>query len=90
MLARTLRIHTGSLRTALHVRLARRHFTSGLQNGFLDLALALPLPPDWPTYSSAIILTTVAGRALLTLPFSVWVRTLAGISRPSVLLIAVI
>ncbi|KAI0320673.1 60Kd inner membrane protein-domain-containing protein [Amylostereum chailletii] len=52
----------------------RRHFTAGLTEGFLDLALALPLPPSWPVYSSTIILITVATRLVFTVPFSIWAK----------------
>ncbi|KAG5648980.1 hypothetical protein DXG03_000329 [Asterophora parasitica] len=36
-----------------------------------DLALALPIPPSLPTYSTTIILTTIAARFAL-LPVSIW------------------
>ncbi|KAI0030706.1 membrane insertase OXA1/ALB3/YidC, partial [Vararia minispora EC-137] len=45
-----------------------------LQDGFMDLALALPFPLGWPPYATTIILATVASRIMLTLPFSLWAR----------------
>jgi inner membrane protein COX18 len=51
----------------------KRRFTSGIQDGFLDLAVALPWPTSFPPYSSTIILLTVVSRLALTVPFSVWV-----------------
>jgi inner membrane protein COX18 len=51
----------------------KRHFTSAIQDGFLDLAVALPWPSSFPPYSSTIILLTVVTRLALTVPFSVWV-----------------
>ncbi|KZV77190.1 hypothetical protein PENSPDRAFT_679391 [Peniophora sp. CONT] len=47
---------------------------AGAGEAFLDLALALPIPPDWPKYTTAIIVTTVASRLMFTLPFSVMAR----------------
>ncbi|TFK55965.1 hypothetical protein OE88DRAFT_1621195 [Heliocybe sulcata] len=62
-------------------RLARRTLVTSvtsavqtLSDGFVDLALALPLPPSWPTYSSTIILTTIATRLVFTVPFSIWAK----------------
>lgn len=52
---------------------SRRSFLTGLGNEFLDLALALPLPPGTPAYATTIILVTVATRAAL-LPIAIWVR----------------
>ncbi|KAF8076492.1 60Kd inner membrane protein-domain-containing protein [Lyophyllum atratum] len=49
----------------------RRYFIQHLCDGFLDLALALPIPPSIPPYSTTIILTTVAARFAL-LPISIW------------------
>lgn len=46
---------------------------AGAGDAFLDLALALPIPPDWPKYTTAIIVTTVASRLIFTLPFSILV-----------------
>ncbi|VDB96943.1 unnamed protein product [Peniophora sp. CBMAI 1063] len=46
----------------------------GAGNAFLDLALALPIPPEWPKYTTAIIVTTVASRLIFTLPFSLLAR----------------
>lgn len=37
------------------------------------MAIALPLPPEWPAYSTTIILVTVVSRLAFTVPFSVWV-----------------
>jgi hypothetical protein len=51
----------------------KRRFTSAIQDGFLDLAIALPWPPSFPPYSSTIILLTVVSRLALSVPFSVWV-----------------
>ncbi|TFK75819.1 hypothetical protein BDN72DRAFT_891695 [Pluteus cervinus] len=42
-----------------------------LGNGFLDLAIALPLPPSLPPYSTTIILVTLLSRFAL-LPFTIW------------------
>ena len=53
-----------------------RGFLTGLETEFLDLALALPIPPSWPAYSTAIIVVTVVTRFAL-LPVSIWVRSLA-------------
>ncbi|EIW62008.1 uncharacterized protein TRAVEDRAFT_115603 [Trametes versicolor FP-101664 SS1] len=56
----------------------RRTFVSstihGLSEGFLDLAIALPFPPEWPPYSCTIILVTVVTRLAFTVPFSVWAK----------------
>ncbi|CDO71272.1 hypothetical protein BN946_scf184908.g29 [Trametes cinnabarina] len=46
----------------------------GLSEGFLDLAIALPWPPEWPPYSCTIILVTVVTRLAFTVPFSVWAK----------------
>ncbi|KAG6378674.1 hypothetical protein JVT61DRAFT_12945 [Boletus reticuloceps] len=53
---------------------SRRTFVSldVLKDGFLDLAIALPIPPSWPAYSTTIILCTVLTRLAFTVPFSVW------------------
>ncbi|KAF8165260.1 60Kd inner membrane protein-domain-containing protein [Crassisporium funariophilum] len=40
-------------------------------DGFLDLALALPLPPSLPPYATTIILVTLVSRFAL-LPISIW------------------
>ncbi|KZT12502.1 uncharacterized protein LAESUDRAFT_733178 [Laetiporus sulphureus 93-53] len=45
-----------------------------LTNGFLDLAIALPIPPSLPPYSTTVILLTVASRLVITVPFSVWAK----------------
>ncbi|PFH52805.1 hypothetical protein AMATHDRAFT_1848 [Amanita thiersii Skay4041] len=45
----------------------------GLCEGFLDLAVALPIPPAFPPYSTTIILVTLVTRATL-LPIAVWGR----------------
>jgi hypothetical protein len=56
-----------------HSNLAnRRYFVQGLCDGFIDLALALPIPPSLPPYSSTIILVTIVTRLAL-LPISIWV-----------------
>ncbi|KAF9495398.1 hypothetical protein BDN71DRAFT_1447556 [Pleurotus eryngii] len=49
----------------------RRHFIRSLGEGFLDLAVALPLPTNLPTYSSTIIIVTVLTRFCL-LPVAIW------------------
>jgi len=46
----------------------------GLTNEFLDLAIALPIPPSLPPYSTTIILVTVVTRLAITVPFSVWAK----------------
>ncbi|KDR83653.1 hypothetical protein GALMADRAFT_235971 [Galerina marginata CBS 339.88] len=51
----------------------RRFFVQSVCNGFLDLALALPIPPSFPTYSTTIIVVTIVSRLVL-LPISIWVR----------------
>jgi len=49
-----------------------RYFVvQGLCDGFMDLALALPIPPSLPPYSSTIILLTIFTR-LAILPISIW------------------
>jgi len=53
----------------------RRFLFQSVCDGFLDLALALPVPPSLPTYSTAIILVTVVTRCAF-LPISIWVRCL--------------
>jgi len=53
--------------------LGKRKFTSAIQDGFLDLAVALPWPTSFPPYSSTIILLTIVSRLAFTVPFSVWV-----------------
>lgn len=50
----------------------KRHFVQNLNEGFLDLALALPYPAHWPAYSATIILLTVVIRTAL-LPTVFWV-----------------
>ncbi|KAF9076740.1 60Kd inner membrane protein-domain-containing protein [Rhodocollybia butyracea] len=49
----------------------KRHFVQYFNEGFLDLALALPYPVNWPAYSATIILATVAFRTAL-LPVAFW------------------
>ncbi|GLB33903.1 putative 60Kd inner membrane protein [Lyophyllum shimeji] len=49
----------------------RRYFIQNLCDGFLDLAIALPIPPSLPPYSTTIILTTILARFAL-LPVSIW------------------
>ncbi|KAF8745929.1 hypothetical protein AX14_004233 [Amanita brunnescens Koide BX004] len=56
-----------------HVRIQQRKFMQGLCDGFLDLAVALPLPPSLPPYSTTIILTTLVTRVAL-LPIAIWGR----------------
>jgi mitochondrial inner membrane protein COX18 len=41
---------------------------------FLDLALALPIPPSFPPYTTTILAVTVASRLIFTVPFAIWVR----------------
>ena len=63
-----------ALKIARHSNLSnRRNFVQGLCDGFMDLALALPIPPSLPTYSSTIIILTIVTRLAL-LPISIWVR----------------
>ena len=63
-----------ALKAAHHSNLSnRRYFVQGLCDGFMDLALALPIPPSLPPYSSTIILLTIVTRFAL-LPISIWVR----------------
>ncbi|KAF8639734.1 hypothetical protein AX17_000996 [Amanita inopinata Kibby_2008] len=45
----------------------------GICDGFLDLALALPIPPSLPPYSTTIILVTLVTRTAL-LPIAIWGR----------------
>ncbi|KAF9268070.1 hypothetical protein L218DRAFT_954458 [Marasmius fiardii PR-910] len=45
-------------------------------DGFLDLAVALPYPPELPAYSTTIILVTVLSRFAL-LPVSIWAKNRA-------------
>ena len=71
-----LQTHSIYLR-ASHNSSSRRFFVQDVCNGFLDLAIALPLPPSLPPYSSAIILVTIVSRFAL-LPISIWVRFLFG------------
>ncbi|KAI9512237.1 60Kd inner membrane protein-domain-containing protein [Russula earlei] len=52
----------------------KRPFTSAIQDGFLDLAIALPWPSSFPPYSSTIILFAVASRFAFTVPFSIWAK----------------
>ncbi|KAI0251285.1 60Kd inner membrane protein-domain-containing protein [Lactifluus subvellereus] len=54
--------------------LGKRRFTSAIQDGFLDFALALPWPPSFSPYSSTIILLTVVSRLAFTVPFTVWAK----------------
>jgi hypothetical protein len=49
----------------------RRYFLQEASQGFLDLAIALPLPSSLPPYSTTIILATILSRVAL-LPFYVW------------------
>lgn len=59
----------------LSLNQSRRTFVSLdiLKDGFLDLAIALPIPPSWPAYSTTIILCTLLTRLAFTVPFSLWV-----------------
>ncbi|KAF9226557.1 hypothetical protein BS17DRAFT_775824 [Gyrodon lividus] len=54
----------------------RRDFVSldVLKDGFLELAIALPIPPSWPAYSTTIIFCTLLSRLVLTVPFSIWAK----------------
>ncbi|KZT53386.1 hypothetical protein CALCODRAFT_54411 [Calocera cornea HHB12733] len=45
-----------------------------LADGFITLANTLPIPPDWPQYTTTIIVGTVAARTVFTLPFVLWSR----------------
>lgn len=63
-----------ALKVTRHSNLSnRRHFVQGLCDGFMDLALALPIPPSLPPYTSTIIILTIVSRLAL-LPISIWVR----------------
>ncbi|KIJ20251.1 hypothetical protein PAXINDRAFT_166359 [Paxillus involutus ATCC 200175] len=55
---------------------SRRNFVSLdiFRDGFLDLAIALPIPTSWPAYSTTIVLCTVLSRLALTVPFSIWAK----------------
>ncbi|KAI0053007.1 hypothetical protein FA95DRAFT_1482322 [Auriscalpium vulgare] len=69
-------VHSRTIRSTARTA-SRRHFTSpipALSDGFLDLALALPLPASWPPYSTGIILFTIATRLVFTVPFSLWAK----------------
>ncbi|KAI0921844.1 hypothetical protein AcW2_006696 [Taiwanofungus camphoratus] len=61
-----------------HGSASTRKFVSsavqGLSEGFLDLAIALPLPSNLPPYSTTIILVTAVTRLVFTVPFSVWAK----------------
>ncbi|KAF9008982.1 60Kd inner membrane protein-domain-containing protein [Cyathus striatus] len=54
-----------------HIPASRRRLFQGLCDGFLDLAVALPIPPSLPPYSTTIIIVTVVTRFAL-LPISIW------------------
>lgn len=58
---------------------SRRTFLSSavetLSEGFLDFAIALPLPPSLPPYATTIITVTIISRLVFTVPFSIWVCT---------------
>ncbi|KAF8621590.1 hypothetical protein AX15_007615 [Amanita polypyramis BW_CC] len=56
-----------------HAGRQQRQFMQGLCDGFLDLAVALPLPPSLPPYSTTIILATLVTRLAL-LPIAIWGR----------------
>ncbi|KAF8205062.1 60Kd inner membrane protein-domain-containing protein [Pholiota molesta] len=68
-------LHRARLRTrpqpAVRNPPGRRFFVQTVCNGFLDLALALPLPPSLPPYSTTIIITTIVSRFAL-LPLTIW------------------
>ncbi|KAJ3819144.1 60Kd inner membrane protein-domain-containing protein [Lentinula raphanica] len=49
----------------------KRFFIQSINEGFLDLALALPYPAHWPAYSTTIILLTVVARTAV-LPAVFW------------------
>ncbi|KAI0375584.1 hypothetical protein BV20DRAFT_933052 [Pilatotrama ljubarskyi] len=74
----TLRPSVAAIRSRPRRPLPRRTFVSstihGFSEGFLDLAIALPFPPEWPPYSCTIILVTVVTRLAFTVPFSVWAK----------------
>lgn len=53
----------------------RRHLITGLSEGFLDLALALPYPSSFPPYTSTIVLLSALLRVFI-FPVSLWVRGL--------------
>jgi inner membrane protein COX18 len=70
-----LRTYTPGLFRPQYTPLApscRRFHIQNICDGFLDLALALPLPPTLPAYSTTIILVTLLSR-LAFLPISIWV-----------------
>ncbi|KAJ7498818.1 60Kd inner membrane protein-domain-containing protein [Mycena latifolia] len=75
MLAARSRLPPRWLPRSIHARqpLNRRFFIQSLCGGFLDLAIALPLPPSVPAYSATIILVTVASRLAL-FPVALWAR----------------
>ncbi|KAI0832366.1 60Kd inner membrane protein-domain-containing protein [Trametes gibbosa] len=74
----TLRPSLGASSRLSQRPIPRRTFVSStihqLSEGFLDLAIALPFPPEWPPYSCSIIVVTVVTRLAFTVPFSVWAK----------------
>ena len=50
----------------------RRFHIQNICDGFLDVALALPIPPSFPVYTTTIVLVTLLSRLAL-LPISIWV-----------------
>lgn len=67
------RLITTNARLKTRLQPQRRHFLQAASQGFLDIALALPLPPSLPPYSTAIILATIASRVVI-LPAYIWSR----------------
>lgn len=53
----------------------RRYYVQNICEGFIDLAVALPIPTSCPAYSTTIILVTLLSR-LAMLPVSIWVHFL--------------
>ncbi|KAF9818317.1 hypothetical protein IEO21_02832 [Rhodonia placenta] len=69
------RVH--SLQARRTSRSSRKFASAAIQSltdGFLDLAIALPLPPGLPPYSTTIILVTAVSRLIFTVPFSIWAK----------------
>ncbi|KAG7096851.1 hypothetical protein E1B28_004259 [Marasmius oreades] len=76
-LPRPLRFHRHGVSLLQPTRLGRRCFMKDICDGFLDLAIALPYPPELPVYSTTIILVTVLSRFAL-LPVSIWAKNRAN------------
>jgi len=53
----------------------RRYYVQNICEGFIDLAVALPIPTSFPAYSTTIIVVTLLSR-LAMLPVSIWVHLL--------------